>query len=160
VAFGGALWRADSSPPLCNCQFLFAGIHPQRSAALVDLTALTRSHTLNQMVQHSSLDLDRILGAVSDPTRRAILDRLSRGPARISDLAQPFSMSLTGFCKHVRVLEEARLVRRTRRGRDNTLALSPQPLRDASRWFLKYEQFWNTRLDRLEQFFAKQKEKP
>jgi len=112
------------------------------------------------MVQYSSLDLDRVLGAVSDPTRRAILDRLSRGPARISDLAQPFSMSLTGFCKHVRVLEKARLVRRTRRGRDNTLALSPQPLRDASRWFLKYEQFWNTRLDRVEQFFAKQKEKP
>jgi DNA-binding transcriptional ArsR family regulator len=121
---------------------------------------LMRRHILNQMVQYSSPNLDRVLGAVSDPTRRAILDRLSHGPARISDLAAPFSMSLTGFCKHVRVLEKARLVRRTRRGRDNTLALSRQPLRHASRWFLKYEQFWNVRLDRLEQFFAKQKEKP
>jgi DNA-binding transcriptional ArsR family regulator len=112
------------------------------------------------MVKYSSPELDRVLAAVSDPTRRAILDRLSRGPARISDLAEPFSMSLTGFCKHVRVLEKARLVRRTRHGRDNTLALSAQPLRDAARWFLKYEQLWNSRLDRLEQFFAKQKEKP
>ena len=127
---------------------------------VVDLTSWLRKHTLNQMVQHFSSGLDRVLAAVSDPTRRAILDRLSRGPARISDLAEPFSMSLTGFCKHVRVLEKARLVRRTRRGRDNTLALSAQPLRDAARWLLKYEQFWNVRLDRLEQFFSKQKENP
>ena len=119
-----------------------------------------RKPILNQMVQCLPPVLDRVLAAVSDPTRRAILDRLSRGPARISDLAEPFSMSLTGFCKHVRVLEKARLVRRTRRGRHNTLALSPQPLREAARWFLKYEQFWNARLHRLEQFFAKQKENP
>ena len=127
---------------------------------VVDLTSWLHKHTLNQMVQHSPSGLDRVLAAVSDPTRRAILDRLSRGPARISDIAEPFSMSLTGFCKHVRVLEKARLVRRTRRGRDNTLALSAHPLRDAARWLLKYEQFWNVRLDRLEQFFSKQKENP
>jgi DNA-binding transcriptional ArsR family regulator len=107
----------------------------------------------------SSHNIGRAAAAISDPTRRAIIERLARGPARISDLAAPFPMSLTGFCKHVRVLERARLVRRTRRGRDNTLQLSPEPLRDVARWVLKYEHFWNERLDRLESFFAKEARK-
>ncbi len=116
---------------------------------------------LNHMVQYPiSSNIDRVTAAISDPTRRAIIEQLARGSARISDLAEPFPMSLTGFCKHVRVLERAGLVRRTRHGRDNTLELSPQPLRDVARWVLRYEQFWNSRLDRLEQFFANQKEKP
>jgi len=97
--------------------------------------------------------------AISDPTRRAILGRLSRGPARISDVAQPFAMTLTGFCKHVRVLERAGLVRRTRQGRENTLELSAAPLRDVARWIWSYKRFWNSRLDRLQGFFAAQKEK-
>jgi DNA-binding transcriptional ArsR family regulator len=97
--------------------------------------------------------------AIADPTRRAIIGRLARGPARISDVAQPFGMSLTGVCKHVRVLERAGLVRRTRQGRENTLQLSAEPLRDVARWVLDYERFWNERLDRLHGFFAAQKEK-
>src|ERR1700676_5323282 len=114
---------------------------------------------VNHMVQyHLSSNLDRVTAAISDPTRRAIIERLAHGPARISDVAEPFSMSLTGFCKHVKVLERAGLVRRTRHGRDNTLSLSPEPLRDVARWILKYEQFWNARLDRLEEFFARHKE--
>jgi DNA-binding transcriptional ArsR family regulator len=103
--------------------------------------------------------LDHVIVAISDPTRRAIIGRLSHGPARISDVAAPFSMSLTGICKHVRVLERAGLVRRTRRGRESTLALSAEPLRDVARWISTYERFWNTRLDRLEGFFAAKKEK-
>ena len=101
-------------------------------------------------------NLDHIMVAISDPTRRAILGRLAHGPARISDVAAPFSMSLTGICKHVKVLERARLVRRTRQGRENTLELSAGPLRDVARWISRYERFWNARLDRLEGFFAKQ----
>jgi DNA-binding transcriptional ArsR family regulator len=116
------------------------------------------------MVQYrtagNSGGVDRVAAAISDPTRRAILERLARGPARISDVAALFAMSLTGFCKHVRVLERARLVRRTRRGRENTLQLSPRPLREVARWVLRYERFWNERADRLQQFFADQKEKP
>ena len=104
-------------------------------------------------------DLDQVIGAISDPTRRAIIGRLARGPARISDIAAPFSMSLTGVCKHVRMLERAGLVRRTRRGRENTLELSAEPLREVARWISKYERFWNARLDRLEAFFAAKKEK-
>jgi len=119
------------------------------------------SHIVNHMVQYSQgRNVDRVSAAIAHPTRRAILERLARGPARISDVAAPFPMSLTGFCKHVRVLERAKLVRRTHRGRENTLELSPQPLREVARWILQYERFWNERLNRLQQFFAKEKEKP
>jgi DNA-binding transcriptional ArsR family regulator len=104
-------------------------------------------------------NLDQVMMAISDPTRRAIMGRLARGPARISDVAAPFSMSLTGVCKHVRVLERAGLVRRHRQGRENTLELSAQPLREVARWISGYERFWNSRLDRLEKFFAAEKEK-
>jgi uncharacterized protein YndB with AHSA1/START domain/DNA-binding transcriptional ArsR family regulator len=102
------------------------------------------------MVQYS---IDHVSSALGDPTRRAILERLARGPARISDIADPFPISLTGFCKHVRVLERAGLVRRTRRGRENTLELTPEPLREVAGWILDYSQFWNARLDRLADFF-------
>ena len=112
------------------------------------------------MVQYRvTSKINRVTAAISDPTRRAIMERLALGSARISDVADPFSMSLTGFCKHVRVLERAGLIRRTRHGRDNTLALSPEPLREVAKWILKYEQFWNARLDRLQEFFTKHKEK-
>ncbi len=93
--------------------------------------------------------LDKLIGAISDPTRRAIIAQLKRGPARISDVAAPFSMSLTAICKHVRVLERAGLVRRIHEGRENTLELSAQPLREVARWVFQYERFWNTRLDHL-----------
>lgn len=123
------------------------------------LTQILLVNILNHMVQYSAnASIDRVAMAISDSTRRAIIARLARGPARISDLAKPFPMSLTGFCKHVRVLERAGLVRRTRRGRDNTLRLSAQPLHHVARWVLKYEQYWNSRLDQLQQFFAAQKE--
>ena len=124
------------------------------------MTWVGRSFILNHMVQYSrTRNVDRVSAAISDPTRRAILERLARGPARISDVAAPFPMSLTGFCKHVRVLERARLIRRTRRGRENTLELSPEPMRDVARWLLQYESFWNERADRLQKFFASENEK-
>ena len=67
-------------------------------------------------------------------------------------------MSLTGFCKHVRILEHAGLVKRTRHGRENTIALSARPLQLVAQWVLDYEQFWNLRMDRLEGFFAAKQE--
>jgi DNA-binding transcriptional ArsR family regulator len=103
--------------------------------------------------------LDTVIAAISDPTRRAIIGRLASGPARISDVARAFPMSLTGFSKHVRVLERAGLVRRTHQGRENTLHLTARPLREVARWISPYERFWNARLDRLEEFFAHKKEK-
>jgi DNA-binding transcriptional ArsR family regulator len=98
--------------------------------------------------------LDHVLAAISDPTRRAILDRLLRGPARITDVAEPFEMSLAAVSKHVRMLERAGLVRRRRRGREHTLSLDGRPLRRVMRWTSRYERFWSERLDRLQAFFA------
>ena len=95
-----------------------------------------------------------MFAAISDPTRRAILDRLRYGPARVTDVAEPFDMSLAAISKHVRKLEGAGLVRRARRGREHTLTLNARPLRHVVRWTLRYEQFWTDRLDRLEAFFA------
>jgi DNA-binding transcriptional ArsR family regulator len=112
------------------------------------------------MVQYQNeTNIDRVCAAIADPTRRAIMRRLARGPARISDVASSFPMSLTGFSKHVKVLERSGLIRRTRRGRENTLHLTPEPLREVASWVLQYHQFWTERLDRLEAFFRDAKEK-
>ncbi len=98
--------------------------------------------------------LDTVLAALADPTRRAIIDQLTRGPARVTDVAAPFAMSLNAVSKHIKVLEHARLVRRTRQGREHTLALEAEPLRQVMQWASRYEQFWTERLDRLEAYFA------
>lgn len=97
--------------------------------------------------------LSTTLLAISDPTRRAIVDRLARGPARITDIAAPFSTSLAAVSKHVKVLEKAGLVRRTRQGREHTLELDAGPLREVASWAARYEQYWTERLDRLEAYF-------
>jgi len=99
-------------------------------------------------------NLDHVLVAIADPTRRAILDRLAQGSARVTDVAEPFDMSLAAVSKHVQMLERAGLVRRARRGREHTLTLDARPLRQVARWTSRYERFWNERLDRLEAFFA------
>jgi DNA-binding transcriptional ArsR family regulator len=98
--------------------------------------------------------LDRVLTAIADPTRRAILDRLALGPARVTDVAGPFAMSLAAVSKHVQALERAGLVRRARRGREHTLTLDARPLRRVAQWTSRYERFWTGRLDRLEAHFA------
>jgi DNA-binding transcriptional ArsR family regulator len=98
--------------------------------------------------------------ALSDPTRRAILERLTRGPTRVTDLAAPFDISLNAVSKHIKVLEAARLVRRTRDGREHTLELDPKPLREVARWASDIERFWSSRLDRIEQFFEEKRKRP
>jgi DNA-binding transcriptional ArsR family regulator len=98
--------------------------------------------------------LDHVLAAIADPTRRAILSRLARGDARVTDIAAPFAMSLAAVSKHVQTLERAGLVRRERRGREHTLSLDARPLRQVVRWTSRYERFWTERLDRLEAYFA------
>jgi DNA-binding transcriptional ArsR family regulator len=93
--------------------------------------------------------LDATLTALADPTRRAILERLSRGEARVTELAEPFEMSLAAVSKHIRTLERARLVRRRRAGREHYLSLDPRPLDDAAKWLDKTRAFWTSRLDAL-----------
>ena len=106
-----------------------------------------------------SAQLDAALSAVADPTRRAIIDRLAKGPTRVTDVAEPFHMSLAAVSKHVQVLEKAGLVRRTREGREHVLALEGKPFREIARWVLRYERYWTERLDRLEAFFKENRRK-
>jgi DNA-binding transcriptional ArsR family regulator len=94
--------------------------------------------------------LDRTLLALADPTRRAILQRLSRGEARVTDLAQPFDISLNSVSKHIRVLERAHLVRRRREGREHYLSLDPKPLDGASAWIEAQRTAWSARLQALD----------
>lgn len=79
-------------------------------------------------------DLDDTMLALADPTRRAILNRLAGGEARVTDLAAPFAMSLNAVSKHIRILERATLVRRRRAGREHVLSLNPAPLDQAAAW--------------------------
>ena len=94
--------------------------------------------------------LDRTLVALADPTRRAILQRLSFGEARVTELAEPFAISLNSVSKHIRMLERAALVRRRRAGREHLLSLDPEPLRAAARWITAQEGLWARRLDALD----------
>jgi len=106
------------------------------------------------------VDLSPIFQALADPTRRAIVERLARGPSRVTDIALPFDMSLSAVSKHLKVLERARLVRRSRVGREHRLSLEAWPLREAARYALRYRSFWEGRLDRLESHFASRREGP
>src|SRR5688500_9912195 len=95
-------------------------------------------------------ELDHTLLALADPTRRAILQRLARGEARVTELAQPFAMSLNAVSKHIRMLERARLVRRRRAGREHLLSINPQPLDAAAEWIMAQRALWTARLDALD----------
>ena len=102
--------------------------------------------------------LDAAFSALSDPTRRAIVERLARGPRRVTELAEPFEMSLAAVSKHIQVLERAGLVKRTREGREYVLSLDARPMREVARYASKFERFWHERLDRLEAFVVEVEE--
>jgi len=98
----------------------------------------------------STTDLDDTLMALADPTRRAILERLSRGEARVTDLAQPFSMSLNSVSKHIRLLERSGLIRREIRGREHILSFNAEPLDGAAEWIGRHRALWVGRLRALD----------
>lgn len=99
--------------------------------------------------------LDRTLAALADPTRRAILQRLAQGEARVTELARPFAISLNSVSKHIRLLERAQLVRRRRAGREYLISFSPEPLDAAAAWIEAQRAFWTARLDVLERELGK-----
>ncbi len=101
--------------------------------------------------------LDRTFAALADPSRRDILDRLARGPASISDLAAPLRMSLPGLMKHIRILEEARLVETRKQGRTRECRLGAADLDDVSSYVEQHKERWNRRLDRLESYITKKR---
>lgn len=94
--------------------------------------------------------LDQTLLALADPTRRAILQRLSAGETRVTELAQPFAMSLNAVSKHIRVLERAHLVQRRREGREHLLSFTPKPMDDVARWMDAQRANWSARLQALD----------
>ena len=104
----------------------------------------------NRMVEYGPNVLDQVFAAVADPTRRAILDVLARRPAKITEIARPFPVSLNAISKHIKTLERAGLIRREVVGREHYCHLEPRPLRRATAWLEHHRAFWEARLDALE----------
>ena len=101
------------------------------------------------MVKYLALDLDAIFGALADPTRRSILDRLAQGESSVTELAQPFNVSLPAISKHLRVLERAGLLTQEKDGRVRRCRLDAVPMKNASDWIARYRRFWENQLDSL-----------
>ena len=113
---------------------------------------------LNRMVNYSEATLDRVFAALADPTRRGVLENLAGGSLGVSELAAPAGMSLPGFFKHLRVLEEAGLIQRTKEGRVVSCELSAEPMKAASDWMSRYRKFWSDKLDSLARYLYQQEE--
>jgi DNA-binding transcriptional ArsR family regulator len=102
------------------------------------------------MPGNSQTHLDDVYAAIADPTRRAILRRLADGEARVTAIAQPFRMTLHAVSKHIRILEQAKLIRRRRIGREHILSINPSALDDAASWIDAQRALWTRRIDTLE----------
>ena len=111
------------------------------------------------MGEYQTSPLDALFGAIADPTRRAILDRLARGEARVTDIAADFPMSLNSVSKHLRMLERAGLVVRSVHGREHRLTLNAEPLDAATQWIEHHRQFWEESLAALETFVMRKQRK-
>lgn len=111
----------------------------------------------NQLIE--PVNLNRVFQALADPTRRAVLERLTSGPARMSELAQPFNMALPSFSQHLDVLENCGLVRSRKAGRVRTYQLAPQPLQVAEQWMVEQRAIWEVRLEQLDDYLLNLKEK-
>jgi DNA-binding transcriptional ArsR family regulator len=94
--------------------------------------------------------LDAVFAALADPTRRAIIERLSHGEARVTDVAEPFPMSLNAVSKHIRVLEASGVVERHRKGRDHILSINTSSLDEVDGWIERTRRYWEKRLDAME----------
>ena len=108
---------------------------------------------------NQAADLDRVFQALADPGRRVMVERLSQGPASVSELARPLAMSLAAVLQHVQVLEASGLVRSQKTGRTRTCSINPAVLRSAEQWISEQRILWERRLDRLGEYLA-QEENP
>jgi DNA-binding transcriptional ArsR family regulator len=106
------------------------------------------------MVQYQAPRINAVFHALGDATRRRMLSDLARGERKVSELAEPFAISLAAASKHIKVLEHAGLIRREVRGRTHICRLDPGPLASAHEWLSFYEQFWTSRLDELERLLC------
>src|SRR5438034_6010196 len=110
-------------------------------------------------MEHYRDELSGIFQALADPTRRAVLGRLGKGPASVSDLAMPFEMALPSFMKHIRLLEDSGLIRTRKEGRVRTCEIERKRLAAAEAWLTGQRALWERRADRLEMFVAKLQQK-
>lgn len=101
-----------------------------------------------------SLQLDRVFGSLAHPTRRDILKRAAKRPLSVSEIAKRYDMSLAAISKHLRILEEAKLIEKKRHGKQQFVRLSPAAINDASEFLKSYEKLWNDRLDSLERYLS------
>jgi DNA-binding transcriptional ArsR family regulator len=104
------------------------------------------------MLNYSPSVLNRVFGALADPTRRRILEHLAQGDQCVTDLARPYAMSLPAVSQHLRVLEDAGLIRRKRRGRVHRLRLEAKRMKEAEAWIEENRRAWEERLDRLGEY--------
>jgi DNA-binding transcriptional ArsR family regulator len=111
-------------------------------------------------VLNQSVPLDPLFHALADPSRRVMVERLSRGPASVSELAKPFAMSLPAVIQHLQVLESSGLVRSEKIGRVRTCRIEPAALRTAEQWIIERRTNWERRLDRLGDYLAEHSGEP
>lgn len=127
------------------------------------MTTRRSAPTFNQMVKYLNNTLDATFGALADPTRRSILERLIGGESSVTSLAEPFDMSLPAVSKHLRVLEKAGLLTQEKDGRVRRCRMDAGPMKEASDWVGRYRIFWEEQLDSLadyiEQMQSEEKEK-
>ncbi len=116
------------------------------------LTTLREQRIINSMVNNLSERLDTVFFALSDPTRRAILERLAHGEASGTELARPFSISVPAISKHLRVLEHAHLILHRKDGRTHRFRLAASPMREAATWLEHYQRFWEEQFDSLDTY--------
>ena len=125
--------------------------NPPQIRALTDMAAT--------LANSDARPVDDVFRALSDPTRRHVLERLSRRPASVSELAEPFEMALPSFLQHLRILEDSGLVRSHKKGRIRTYELSPKRLKLAEDWLSRQRSLWERRLDQLDAYLLTLKEK-
>ena len=109
---------------------------------------------LSIVPKRTSAELDLLFGALSDATRRGIVERLAAGEATVTELAAPYAISLPAISRHLKVLEHAKLITRSQQGRWRSARLSPASLASVSDWVSRYEQLWTDSFDRLDQHLA------
>src|ERR671918_1953635 len=114
---------------------------------------------MGKMTTDQTDPLSVTFAALADPTRRAILARLAKGEATVSELAAPFEMSLPGISKHLKVLQRAGLIEQGRQAQWRPCRLKPEPLRDVSDWINQYRRYWEESFDRLDEYLHELQEK-
>ncbi len=149
----GRCVSTESRTPARPDRYAIAGARPPLASGQ------SVRYILNHMVQYQRAHLDAAFAALSDATRRGVLQRLGRGDASITDLADKFHMTLTGMKKHVGVLEQARLVTTEKVGRVRTCKLGPRRLEEVTAWIESYRQLWDARFDELDNVVEELKRK-